>query len=41
MLYDEFVDECKDRLQDYLKSQGEQAEVVHETVKKLIFKRKH
>lgn len=37
MLYDEFVDECKDRLQDYLKSQGEQAEVVHETVKKINF----
>lgn len=37
MLYDEFVDECKDRLQDYLKSQGEQVEVVHETVKKINF----
>ena len=37
MLYDEFVDECKDRLQDYLKSQGEQPEVVHETVKKINF----
>lgn len=37
MLYDEFVDECKDRLQDYLKSQREQAEVVHETVKKINF----
>ena len=28
MLYDEFVDECKDRVQDYLKSQGEQVDVI-------------
>ena len=28
MLYDEFVDECKDRLHDYLKSQGEQVDVM-------------
>ena len=37
LLYDDFVEECKDKLQDYLKSQGEQAEVVHETVKKINF----
>ena len=32
MLYDEFVDECKDRLQDYLKSQGEQVDVMYHSV---------
>lgn len=37
LLYDDFVKECKDKLQDYLKSQGEQAEVVYETVKKINF----
>ena len=37
LLYDDFVKECKDKLQDYLKSQGEQAEVVYENVKKINF----
>lgn len=37
MLYDEFVDECKDRLQDYLKSQGEQVEVMYHSVRKINF----
>lgn len=37
LLYDDFVKECKDKLQDYLKSQGEQAEVVYESVKKINF----
>lgn len=38
MLYDEFVDECKDRLQDYLKSQGEQVDVMYHSVRKINFK---
>lgn len=37
MLYDEFVDECKDRLQDYLKSQGEQVDVMYHSVRKINF----
>lgn len=37
MLYDEFVDECKDRLQDYLKSQGEHVDVMYHSVRKINF----
>ena len=37
LLYDEFVDECKDRLQDYLKSQGEQVDVMYHSVRKINF----
>lgn len=37
MLYDEFVDECKDRLHDYLKSQGEQVDVMYHSVRKINF----
>ena len=37
MLYDEFVDECKDRLQNYLKSQGEQVDVMYHSVRKINF----
>lgn len=37
LLYDEFVDECKDRLQDYLKSLGEQVDVMHQPVRKINF----
>lgn len=39
LLYDEFVEECRDRLQDYLNLHGEQAEVIHETVKKINFQK--
>ncbi len=35
--HDEFVDECKDRLQDYLKSQGEQVDVMYHSVRKINF----